>query len=236
MLSFSAESPALSARLYAEGFSLSQEDAEKDLAALLSAGAIPLTLSACGTVRSQGVGIKIDTDRGAMLYLYALTTDQAARGQGLLRTLLRETAALAKKQGYIGLCLLPADDALRSAYRRMGFTEERPAGGAPLITAATDLALYLDKAAEPLTETDGEALYAALGQHMTRAMLDYTLSTLAPAVLPMKAMGGYALALACAPHHALAASSPAKRIESHTLLAMPLGNELPSSIPEPLPR
>ena len=107
---------------------------------------------------SQGVGIKIDTDRGALLYLYALTTDHAARGQGLLRTLLKEIAVMAEKRGFIGLCLLPADDALRCAYRRMGFTTECPAGGAPLITVFADLALHLEEEAQPLESTDADAL------------------------------------------------------------------------------
>ncbi|MBO7762447.1 MAG: hypothetical protein J6T24_06585 [Clostridia bacterium] len=227
---------APSAHLYAEGFSLSIAEAEADLAALLTSGAIPLTLSCGDRVLSQGLGIEIDTDCGALLYLYALTTDRAARGQGLLRTLLEEIRTTAAEMGFSALCLLPASDALDKAYRRMGFTVEIPAGGGPTVTAPTDLALYLDEGARPIREDEGEALYEALGQHMTKGMFDYTLSTLAPAVIPMRTEGGYALVHAHDPHYALATLCPAKRVGKSTLLAMPLGGRMPVSIPEPLPR
>lgn len=235
-VSFSTDPARLSAALYADGFSLSAAEAAADLTALLQAGALPLTVSLGGRVLSQGLGIGIDTDCGAMLYLYALTTDRTARGQGLLRTLLKESAAEAALRGFIGLCLLPADAALREAYRRMGFTLELPAGGASSIAAPCDLALCLKKEAKPLEEEQREGFYEALGRHMTRGMLDYTLSTLAPAVIPMRAENGYALALAKNPHYALAATAPASSNGTHTLLAMPLGERMPPSIPEPLPR
>ena len=236
LLSFSAERPALSARLYAEGFSLPLDEAKADLGALLRGGAIPLTLSAEGCVLSQGIGIPINTGNGTVLYLYALTTDRAARGQGLLRTLLRECAGMALDGGFAALCLLPASDALADAYRRMGFTEALPAGGAPHIEAKEDLALRLNTAARPIAPKERHDFYKAIGHTMPEALFDFTLSTLAPAVLPMKTDAGYALALASDPRYALAASSRATRVADHTLLAAPLGGRLPIGIYEPLPR
>ena len=235
-VSFSADAPVLSARLYAEGFSLPISEAEADLDALIKGGAIPLTLSGDGRVLSQGIGIPIDTGDGTVLYLYALTTDRAARGQGLLRTLLRECADAARAMGFSALCLLPASDALADAYRRMGFTEVLPAGGAPHIEAAADLSLRLDTAWAPITPEMRHDLYKAIGQTMPEALFDFTLSTLAPAVLPVKTDEGYALALASDPHYLLAASFRAARVANHTLLAAPLGDRLPIGIYEPLPR
>ena len=235
-LSISTESAALSARLYAEGFSLPIEEAEQDLAALCRAGAIPLALMRDGTVLSQGLGVPIQTEGGAVLYLYALTTDRTARGQGLLRTLLRECAEPARALGFSALCLIPANAALFEAYRRMGFTEELSAGGAPHIDGAADLDLHLAFLARPISNGEANDLYAALGKHMTREMFDYTLGTLAPAVLPMRTDRGYALASVQDPHYVLASSCPAKRVGAHRILAMSLGSEMPISIPEPLPR
>lgn len=235
-LIFSAESRMLSPRLYAEGFSLPLDEAKNDLRRLSHAGALPLSLSCEGSVLSQGFGIPINTENGAVLYLYALTTAPAARGQGLLRTLLRESAVMARAKGFSALCLIPADATLAHAYRRMGFTEELFAGGAPHIETPADLAIRLDLAACPIGAEEHEALYGALGQHMTREMFDFTLSTLAPAVLPMKAEEGYALALADDPRYALAASFPTHRARPHTLLTAPLCGRLPDGIFEPLPR
>ena len=235
-LSFSAESQVLSARLYAEGFSLSYEEAEGDLLALRRAGALPLTLSRGGTLLSQGLGIPIDVEGGRMLYLYALTTDRAARGQGLLRTLLKESASLARGMGFTALCLLPATHELSDSYRRMGFTEELSAGGAPHIEAPGDLSLRLDTPMRRVEPHEQDALYRALGGHMSRALFDFTLATLAPTVLPMHTEAGYALALAKDPRYALAAAFPARRAASHTLLSMPLCTRLPDGPFEPLPR
>lgn len=235
-LTFSAESATLSARLYAEGFSLPIEEAEEDLRSLCRAGAIPLSLSDSTTVLSQGFGIPMEIKDEKILYLYALTTDRATRGQGLLRTLLRESADMAKRRGFSALCLLPATTALADAYQRMGFSESLPAGGAPHIEAPADLALRIDTSLHPITPDEHDALYRAIGAHMTREMFDFSLSTLAPSLIPMRAAEGYALVLASDPHHAIAASFTAPRKEEHTILTAPLGKRLPSGILEPLPR
>ena len=235
-ISFAADSPTLSARLYAEGFSLPCAEAENDLDTLMRGGAIPLTLSDRGRVLSQGIGIPINTGDGTMLYLYALTTDRSARGQGHLRTLLRECTKAARAMGFSALCLLPASDTLADAYRRMGFTEELPAGGAPHIEAKKDLALRLDTPASPIAPEDRPNFCKAIGHAMPEPLFDFTLSTLAPTVLPMITDEGYVLALASDPRYALAASFRAVRVANHTLLAAPLGGRLPIGIYEPLPR
>lgn len=236
MLSYTVSPRALSARLYAEGFDLSQDEARADLAALCHAGAIPLALTRGEETLSQGLGIPIDTDCGRMLYLYALTTDRASRGQGLLRTLLKETAAMAEGAGFASLSLLPASAPLYDSYRRMGFTEELASGGAAAIASSADLAYRTDLSMHPITDTDADTLYAALGKRMSRPMFDYTLATLAPTVLPMRTEeGGYALALASDPRYVLAASFPVSRIGTHTLLCAPIRG-LTESLIEPLPR
>ena len=234
MLSYTVSPRALSARLYAEGFDLSPDEARADLAALCHAGAIPLALTRGEETLSQGLGIPIDTDRGQMLYLYALTTDRASRGQGLLRTLLKETAAMAEGAGFASLSLLPASAPLYDSYRRMGFTEELASGGAAAIASPADLAYRTDLKMHPIADAD--ALYAALGKRMSRPMFDYTLATLAPTVLPMRTEeGGYALAPASDPRYVLAASFPVSRIGTHTLLCAPISG-LTESLIEPLPR
>ena len=236
MLSYTTSPRALSARLYAEGFGLSPDEATADLSALCRAGAIPLAITRGEETLSQGLGIPIDTDRGQMLYLYALTTDRASRGQGLLRTLLKETADMAKDAGFTALFLLPASASLYDSYRRMGFTEELASGGAAEIASFSDLSYRTNTKMRPITEADTDALYASLGKRISRPMFDYTLATLAPTVLPMRTEeGGYALALASDPRYVLAASFPTSRIGTHTFLCAPLRGPTESLV-EPLPR
>ena len=70
-------------------------------------------------------------------YLYAVCTKRAARGRGCMRALLSAVLGRAKEQGYDFALLLPANDALRRAYTRMGFSEggytgtHTPEGGEP---------------------------------------------------------------------------------------------------------
>lgn len=56
-----------------------------------------------------------------MAYLYAVATAKDRRGRGLCRALLEDTHAHLKKKGYAGTVLVPADDALRQMYGRMGY-------------------------------------------------------------------------------------------------------------------
>ena len=60
--------------------------------------------------------------RGEKLaYLYAVATAKDCRGRGLCRRLLEDTHSHLKSLGYAGTILVPADDALRQMYGRMGY-------------------------------------------------------------------------------------------------------------------
>lgn len=56
-------------------------------------------------------------------YVYAGATHPDARGQGCYRLLLRYVRKWAKERGMAALFLRPADAALATSYRRMGFTD-----------------------------------------------------------------------------------------------------------------
>lgn len=60
-------------------------------------------------------------DGQKLAYLYAVATAADSRGQGLCRTLMADTAALLKGQGYQGILLVPQDENLRTMYGRMGY-------------------------------------------------------------------------------------------------------------------
>ena len=60
--------------------------------------------------------------RGQKLaYLYAVATDPDARGRGLCRSLMADTATILKQSGYQGILLVPQDEGLRAMYSRMGY-------------------------------------------------------------------------------------------------------------------
>ena len=229
-----------SALLYAEAFGLGVAEAESDLSVLFRGGALPLSLSAEGKVLSEGIGIPL-WEGGAtpVLYLYALATDPPSRGQGLLRTLIRESALWAGAQGYAALCLLPADAGLSSAYRRMGFTEERPAGGAAVLAEAEDLSLFLDGTVPPIPCPPDE-VYASLGSALSQSLFFYALSSLGDGVGAFRIGAEHAILFKKDPRYALAVSaglaSLAGRRAPHCYLLMPLAGPLPQAIPEPLPR
>lgn len=54
-------------------------------------------------------------------YVYAVATAKAARGRGLCRTLMDDTAALLAAEGYHGILLVPQDEGLRGMYGKMGY-------------------------------------------------------------------------------------------------------------------
>lgn len=56
-------------------------------------------------------------------YIYAVVTDPAHRGRGLCRTLMNNVHALLKNRGYASAMLVPADEALRVMYRKMGYED-----------------------------------------------------------------------------------------------------------------
>lgn len=61
-----------------------------------------------------------------MAYIYAVATAGDSRGRGLCRRLMEDTHAHLKSKGYAGTVLVPADEALRRMYGRMGYL---PAAG-----------------------------------------------------------------------------------------------------------
>lgn len=54
-------------------------------------------------------------------YIYAVATASAARGKGLCRALMADTAALLKNSGYHGALLVPQDQGLQAMYGKMGY-------------------------------------------------------------------------------------------------------------------
>ncbi len=236
--SFGPNAP-YSTSLSAEAFGMPLAEAEADFAALLAAGAQPFSIHEAGAVLSEGIGIPFSVEGRWLLYLYALATERAARGRGLLRTLLKEVAEGAAGAGYSALTLLPATVALAGAYGRMGFTERYFAGGAPVIRTGEDLFLKI-QGDLPVEEADRGVLYRALGRHLSPALFDFTLSTLGGAILPAR-MGdaGYALLLRDDPTRALSASEDVAcevDREGAAFLLCPLRGRPPRRLPEPMPR
>ena len=72
-------------------------------------------------------------------YVYAVATAQAARGRGLCRALMTDTASLLGTAGYRGILLVPQDEGLFSMYAGMGYL---PAAGIrECLQAASDTAV-----------------------------------------------------------------------------------------------
>ena len=56
-------------------------------------------------------------------YIYAVVTDPAHRGKGLCRKLMADVHRLLAERGYDSAMLVPADEALRKMYRKMGYED-----------------------------------------------------------------------------------------------------------------
>lgn len=61
-------------------------------------------------------------DGGKMAYLYAVATEKESWGRGLCRMLMADTHAHLKQAGYLGTILVPATEALRNMYGKMGYS------------------------------------------------------------------------------------------------------------------
>ncbi len=228
-----------SARLYAEAFGGTEEEALSTFSALRSAGAIPLLLFLGDRLVSQGFGLPLEVGDSRILYLYALATDAAARNRGYLRTLLKETESLARDRGYRALCLLPADRALAAAYGRMGFSLASPAGATALPACAEEFSFYTE-APPPWLPTDDLAfLHARLGRGMSQELFAYTLSSLDDIAYPARLGDEAALLSRHYPGCALAltegALSAYRRRPTAELLMRPLSTDVTPPT-EPLPR
>ncbi len=232
------QSAPFSSALFADAFGMMHKEAERDVCRLLDAGAEFFSISDDKEVLTQGIGIPFSVEGRWLLYLYALATVPAARGKGLLRTLLREVAEGAGAAGYSALTLLPATPALAEAYGRMGFTERYPAGGAAVLRTGADLSLTLEQGLSASNAEHDAALYPALGRHLSPELFSFTLSTLGDAVLPFRLDEGYALLARDDRTHALAVSGEIAVREkgAHAFLLFPLRGRAPRRLPEPMPR
>ena len=228
----------LSPALAAEAFDTPTTEVERDFATLLDGGAIPLTLSEGDTLLCQGLALPMLVEDCPLWYLYALVTPPIARGHGHLRTLLRECAATAQQKKVHGLCLLPANQSLAEAYRRMGFDLAYPVGAPAIATKEDGLALRtlsVPTRCEPITARE---LYGALPQALSPLLFEYALTTVADLARPVLIDGTPALSGIDDPCTLLAIADDrmAARVSSPELLLMPLGGRLPRLIPEPIPR
>lgn len=78
-------------------------------------------VTAEGRVQAALYWFDMSCGRQKFAYLYAVATAAAARGRGLCRALMADTAALLDKSGYQGILLVPQDGELRAMYGRMGY-------------------------------------------------------------------------------------------------------------------
>lgn len=60
-------------------------------------------------------------DDQRLAYVYAVATHPDFRGRGLCAALMQDTASLLKAQGYDGILLYPASEALSRMYEKMGY-------------------------------------------------------------------------------------------------------------------
>ena len=65
----------------------------------------------------------VTCENQSFAYVYAVATAKAARGRGLCRHLMDDTAALLKDLGYHGILLVPQDEGLRIMYGKMGYRD-----------------------------------------------------------------------------------------------------------------
>ena len=65
----------------------------------------------------------VTCENQSFAYVYAVATAKAARGRGLCRKLMDDTAAHLKDLGYQGILLVPQDEGLRIMYGKMGYRD-----------------------------------------------------------------------------------------------------------------
>jgi len=85
-------------------------------------------------------------------YLYAVAVAKSHRGQGLCRILMEDTHAHLALRGYDGCLLYPADDSLRSLYRKLGYENATTVSSFTCVPGSTP---------EPLLRIDRDAYAAA---------------------------------------------------------------------------
>ncbi len=240
----------LSVSLWREAFGGEKGQIEADLRALEVGGARGIgLLSEDGACLSQGVALRFALPDAAGYYLYALTTARSARGQGHMRTLLRETARRAAEEGLSFLFLLPGGEALAASYRRMGFDREYPAGASPLPLCSDDfyyravgkLPFEGKKTPSALNaKTEPPLTPEELGSPLSPPLFAFALSTLEK-IFPVRLEKGAALLFSGDARRAMAFSPEASGLFSRETQGIPfllqtLDGRCPAGLPEPLPR
>ena len=117
-------------RLWEEVFGDTQEDIEKALASFSSSG-VCASLKSEDKTLAQFIGIEASVSSWRGIYVYALCTATSERGRGYMRELLNLASEYFCESGYSFLFLLPANEALSSAYKRLGFSLCAPAYATP---------------------------------------------------------------------------------------------------------
>lgn len=109
-------------------------------------------------------------------YLYALCTAPDHRRQGYLRALIGHARRLGTDRGAAFMMLIPASEALRETYRRLGFTVP-----VPLTADAAGKQFYLPLAAEERFPFDGnfDRLYALSDKRLSPALFRAALISVA---------------------------------------------------------
>ena len=120
----------LDTRLWEDVFGDSQEDIEKAIVSFSSSG-VCASLKCEGKTLAQFVGIEASVSSRRGIYVYALCTAPDERGRGYMRELLDLASEYFCERGYSFLFLLPANEALSSAYKRLGFSLCAPAYATP---------------------------------------------------------------------------------------------------------
>ena len=221
-----------------------------DLRSLEDGGATGIRLlSKDGDCLSQGIALPFILPDMRGYYLYALTTKKSARGQGHMRTLLRESGQKAKEQGFSFLFLLPDGDALAAFYRTAGFCRAYPAGASPCPLNAGDF-YYRTTGSGSGDETSRPGIPdrmngpapspAEFGSPLSPALFAFTLSTMA-CVRPIRTAAGAALVFAGDPRCVMAfpksaAASYTQSPQKNPFLLQSLDGKFPARLPEPLPR
>ncbi len=117
-------------RLWESVFGDSQEDIERATTAFSSSG-VCASLKCNGTTLTQFIGIEASLSSIRGIYVYALCTAPEARGRGYMRKLLDLAGEHFCAHGYDFLFLLPANEALSSTYKKLGFSIGVPAYATP---------------------------------------------------------------------------------------------------------
>ncbi len=225
--------------LWALCFEEPEEEVREAIAALAAGGATSLCLLRGDRILSQGMLLPLTLTEGRGLYLYALCTHPAERGQGLLRRLIEEAVAFARREGFFFLCLIPGDASLFEVYRRMGFTREIPLGASVTPRKTRDFYLFREGPSEAMTYASAEQVYPLFPPMLSPPLFRYAIATV-EAAIPLIGPRGAVLSHRGDARRAYAVSPSLsedyRRQQGERMLLLPLSGEAPLAVPEPIPR